>query len=487
MRAAHIGVICFLAFVLAASGASPHERDLRLIEASRRDDAAAVKALAAAGADVNARSGDCSTALHWAAQNDDLALADLLIAKGAKVDAATDLGVTPLWVAATNSGAAMVERLLAAHADPNIAPQTGHTPLMILARQGAAQAVRALLAHGADPNAKEAVNGQTALMWAAAARHADVVHLLIDAHADVRARTRSWTQRMVLCCQLYGGDHETEAVVAEGGYTPLLFTAQYGDVETARLLLAAGADVNDAAADGESAVVIAAHVGQSDVGAFLLQSGADANAAGAGYSATHIAAVRGDVALLQALLAHGADPNARVKQGTPTKRVRSGHEIDQRMLGATPFILAAGSGQLEAMKLLAAKGADPAIATQDGRTALMVVAGQATTEGPDLRDAVAAQTIRLAVQLGTPVNQTLAPGGDTALHVAAAWRRDAVVQALADSGADLNTRNLAGQTPLTVALTPPGTQKGTVADDDYESLVHHTQTAELLRKLGAKT
>ena len=57
----------------------------------------------AAGADVNARAGDGSTALHWAAQNDDLALADLLIRKGAKVDAATDLGVTPLWIAAANA------------------------------------------------------------------------------------------------------------------------------------------------------------------------------------------------------------------------------------------------------------------------------------------------------------------------------------------------------------------------------------------------
>jgi hypothetical protein len=292
---------------------------------------------------------------------------------------------------------------------------------------------------------------------------------------------------MVLCCQLYGGDHENEAVVAMGGYTALLFTAQYGDVETARLLLAAGADVKDAAPDGESAVVIAAHVGQSDVGAFLLDAGADANASGAGYSALHIAAARGDVVLAQALLAHGADPNARVKQGTPTKRVRSGHEVDQRMLGATPFILAAGSGQLEVMKLLAAKGADPAIPTQDGRTALMILAGESTTEGPDLRDAQAAQTIRLAVQLGTPVNQALPTVGDTALHVAATWRRDAVVQALVDSGADINARNQAGQTPLTAALTPPGTQKGTVASDDYESLLHHTQTAELLRKLGAKT
>jgi len=487
MRAGQFGIVCLVALVLAVNGAAAAGRDLRMIEASERDDVAAVKALAAMGVDVNARSGDGSTALHWAAQNRDLALAELLIGKGAKVNATTDLGVTPLWIAATNSDTAMVERLLAARADPNIAQSTQHSALMILAQQGNAAGVRALLARGADPNAREGVHGQSALMWAVAGRHADVVRLLLAAHADARARTKSWNQRMLLCCQLYGGDHETEATVAMGGYTPLLFAAQYGDVESTRLLLAAGADVNDAAPDGASAVVIAAHAGQSDVGTVLLEAGANANAAGAGYTALHIAAARGDVALATALLAHGADPNARVFKGTPTKRVRSGHALDQRMLGATPFILAAGSGQLEVMKLLVAKGADPSLSTQDGRTALMVLAGEATTEGPDLRDALAGQATKLAVQLGTPVNQRLAADGDTALHVAAAWRRDSVVEALAESGADLNARNIAGQTPLTAALTPPGTQKGTVASDDYESLLHHTQTAELLRKLGAKT
>ena len=490
MGVRHIGIayiaVCALVMTVA-SAAIAADRDLRLIEAARSDDAAAVKALEAKGADVNARSGDGSTALHWAAQNDDAALAEQLIRKGAKVNAATDLGVTPLWIAATNSSTAMVERLLAARADPNIAPPTGRSPLMILARLGNAAAVKALLAHGADPNTSEAEGGQTALMWAVAARHPDVVRLLLAAHADVRARTKSWTQRMLLCCQLYGGDQENAATVAMGGYTPLLFAAQYGDVETVRLLLGSGADVNDAAADGSSAVVIAAHVGQTDVGVLLLDAGADPNASGAGHTALHIAATRGDVVLVRALLDHGADPNARLMKGTPTKRVRSGHALDQRLVGATPFVLAADSGQLEVMKLLVAKGADPSIPAKDGRTALMVLAGQATTEGPDIRDSLAAQVAKLAVQLGTPVNQAEPSAGDTALHVAAAWRRDALVQALIDSGAELNARNQAGETPLAVALKPPGQQKGTVAADDFESLLRHTATAELLKKLGAKS
>ncbi|HVY32926.1 MAG TPA: ankyrin repeat domain-containing protein [Caulobacteraceae bacterium] len=486
MGVRRFGVACLVVGLLAAGAAVSADRDLRLIQAIKADDRPTVKRLAASGVDVNAPAGDGSTALHWSAQNGDAAVADLLIRKGAKVNATNDLGVTPLWVAANTSNTAIVERLLAAHADPNIAPATGRTPLMLAARRGDAPAVKALLAHGADPNARETAHGQTALMWAVAGRHPDAVRLLLSAHADVRARTRSWMQQVLLCCQLYGGDKETAATVAMGGFTPILFAAQYGDVETTRLLLAAGADANDAAADHSSAVVIAAHVGRSEVAAALLDAGADANAAGSGYTALHIASARGDIALVRALLAHGADPNARVQRGSPSKRIRSGHALDQRMIGATPFVLAAYSGQLETMKLLAAHGADPSIPLQDGRTGLMALGGQSTTEGPDLPPARMAEVVKLAVQLGAPVNQAGA-NGDTALHVAAAWRRDEMVQALVDSGAALDARNHDGETPLGAALRPPAQQKGSVAADDFESLVKHTATADLLRKLGAKT
>jgi ankyrin repeat protein len=457
-----------------------------LLQASRRDAVSAVKALAASGADVNVRAPDGSTALHWAAQNDDPAMADELIGKGAKVNAATDIGVTPLWIAATNSSAPMVKRLLAAGADPNIAPSTGVTPLMIAARMGNDEAVAALLAHGADPNAKEASHGQTALMWAVSERHPDVVRRLLQAHADLRARTRSWMQRALLCCQYYEGESDGSVMVAMGGYTPLLFAAQDGDAQSAKLLIAAGADPKDTAPDGSSALIIAAHAGQAEVGAVLLDAGADPNDARAGYTALHIAATSGDLALVKALLDHGADPNARQLKGTPTKRMANGHALDFKMVGATPYFLAVRAGNLDVMRLLAARGADPSIPLQDGRTALMVLAGEATVEGQNLPEDQAAQVVKLAVQLGTPVNQA-GPNGNTALHIAATRRRDAIVQALADSGAALDVRNAQGDTPLADAIKPPTQIKGSGMVDDYEFLLKHTDTAELLRKLGAKT
>ena len=200
----------------------------------------------AAGADANARAGDGSTALHWAAQNNDLALADLLTAGRSKVDAATDIGVTPLWIASDNAESAMVQRLLDANADPNIAPATDGSPLMAAAQRGDAEAVKALLAHGADPNAKEASHGQTALMWAAAEVHPDVTALLLAAHADVNVRTKTWKQRVMLCCQYYEGDDHGAAVIELGGYTPLMFAAASGDTESAKRIIAAGADLKAA-------------------------------------------------------------------------------------------------------------------------------------------------------------------------------------------------------------------------------------------------
>ncbi len=485
MSAMRLGIVGVIACMLAVSSAVASARDLRLIEAAKRDDVAAVKALTASGLNVNARSGDGSTALHWAAQNDDLALADALIRKGAQVDATTDLGVTPLWVAATNSSTAMIHRLLAAHANPNTVPPTGRTPLMIAARAGNVDAVKALLADGADPNAKEAAHGQTALMWAVADRHPDVVRLLLAAHADVQARSSTWMQRQNICCQLTGGD-EDPVVMPQGGFTPLLFAAQYGDADSAKLLIAAGADLKAVASDGTGALVIAAHAGQTGVAEVLLQAGADANAAGAGYSALHVAAAAGDLAMTKVLLDHGANPNIRQEKGSPTKRVASGHSMDRRMIGATPFVLAAHAGHLEVMKLLIAKGADPTIPLKDGRSAVMVLASHGTVEGPRSPDPQAAEAIKLAIKLGTPVDQPDL-NGNTALHVAATLRRDVVVQALVDSGASLEARNHDGQTPLAAALKPPPPRTGSDVVDEYDFLLNHTQTAELLRKLGAKS
>jgi ankyrin repeat protein len=409
--------------------------------------------------DVNAQQGDGATALHWAADVDNLAIADLLIRAGARVNAANDLGSTPLHLACTNRSAAMVERLLEAKANPNAKLLNGETVLMTCARTGDAKAVKMLLTHGADPKAKEHEHDQTALMWAAAEAHPDVVALLIEFGADVHARSRIYSQTVVGEQTQRAGREKLNYDVLRGGSTPLLFAARMGDAESARLLLAAGADANDELPDGTSALVLATHSGQGNVAALLLDKGADPNAAGNGYSALHAAVLRSDLTLVKALLAHKADPNIRITMGTPVRRNTTDWNLPATLIGSTPYLLAARFLEPGIMRTLAAGGADPKMTMPNGATALMLAAGMDSSVTENRRGIAtidfgkvettdqALPAVTAAFDLSgevSAVNKT----GDTALHAAAFHQYETVIQFLADRGADVNVKNKAGKTPL---------------------------------------
>ena len=492
-------------FVLLLSLPAGAQRpDLRLVDAVRHGDEAAVRALLQARTDVNARQPDGATALHWAAYLDDLDTADRLLGAGARPDAANELGVTPLYLACENGNATLVRRLLAAGADANAALRGGETALMTAARTGSAGAVTALLDHGADVNARETKEGQTALMWAVAQRHPAVVRGLIEAGADVGARTR--IRPVATASSPRTGAAEGVAVIDEGGFTPLLFAARQGDLASARLLLAAGADANDTAPAGTSALVVAAHSGHGALATWLLDEGADPNAAEAGYTPLHAAILRGDADLVSALLAHGADPNARLKNGSPHARYGKFFALEMRLAGATPFFLAAKYAQADIMRRLAAAGADPRAGLAGGVTPLMAAAGMLTpgfvqagndrrgraidtaemelalSRDPDRRRLMNSgiDAVKAAVALGADVNAAN-DAGDTALHLAAHHGFNSVVRYLVGRGADLHMRNARGQTPLDRALGTTGRvpEKNPVTDADIG-------TADLLRALGAR-
>ena len=167
--------------------------DLRLVDATQRKDAEAVRSLLNERVDIDTPHADGATALAWAVHWDALDIASLLIGAGANVNAANELGVTPLMLACINGSAPMVDALLQAGADPAVARVTGETPLMIASRTGNAAVVRLLVAGGADVNAAT-TGGHTALMWAAAERHADIVRVLAEVGADVHARTAVQTR-----------------------------------------------------------------------------------------------------------------------------------------------------------------------------------------------------------------------------------------------------------------------------------------------------
>ena len=190
------------------------------------------------------------------------------------MNAANDLGVTPLWTASQNGSAAMVRRLLEAGANPNAALLAGETPVMVAARSGYPDVVEQLLAKDANVNAHGA-RGQTALMWAVAQKHPDVVKVLLAHGADVQARSDVWSEVMAVPPHGYP---DYNRAIPHGGETALMFAARVGDLASAKLLVAAGANVNDADAWGVSATVLAAHSGYRELVEFLLEKGADPNA-----------------------------------------------------------------------------------------------------------------------------------------------------------------------------------------------------------------
>ena len=454
-----------LAFLLAgslfAASAAEHARP-PLIDAVKHGDHVALRSLLQKKADVNAAEPDGSTALHWAAYQSDGEAADLLLRAGAKPNAATDLGVTPLWLASQNGDSGMVARLLRAGSDPNVALLAGETALMVAARSGYPQIVEQLLAKGAQLDAR-ASRGQTALMWAVSQKHPEVVKVLLAHHPDLQVRSEVWNEVMAVPPHGYLPYNKA---IPHGGETALMFAARVGDLESAKLLVSAGANVNDADAWGVSATTLAAHSGFADLVEFLLEHGADPNAAPNGFTALDEAIMRRDEPMVAALLEHHADPNAPLRTWTPTRRSSQDYHFEPSMVGATPFWLAARFEEPHIMRLLADHGADPRfvlrvtwVASQgtgqqertSAATALLAAVGvtgesRSRDSGSDAwvspppaeREALTLETVKLALDLGSDINAAN-KDGRTALDGAKELNYPSVVSFLIEKGAKPGT------------------------------------------------
>ena len=373
-------------------------------------------------ADAQAAEADGTTALHWASYHDDLEMAGLLLKEGAKVNVANDLGATPLWIASLNGSASMVRRLLRAGANPNAALLLGETPLMVASRTGSEDVAAQLLEAGAKVNA-HAARGQTALMWAAAQRHPAVVKVLLANGADINARSDAWSQVEAVSPH---GHLDYNRAIPYGRDTALMFAARSGDLESARLLVGAGANVNDTDAWGVSATALAACGGFTELVEYLLEKGANPNAAGAGFAPLHAAIMRRDERMVAALLGRGADPQQRLTDWTPTRRQSRDYNFEPELVGATPYWLAARFTQPAVMRLLAARGADPKFVHKshrivDGRggkayddryesiTTLMAAAGMGGgiawfTPDRAEREAQMIEGVKIALDAGVDVN-----------------------------------------------------------------------------------
>jgi uncharacterized protein len=481
--------MCFLAAFLAASCYAATGGALTLVDAVKNQDRDSARALIKQHAGVNAAEPDGTTALHWAAHWNDAGLVDLLLRAGANAKAANRYGVTPLSEAAAGASAALIENLLQAGADPNtLATAQGETVLMIAARTGNADAVKVLLDHGADPDARETFRGQTALMWAAAEGHVDVIKLFAAHGADFNVRS---FDRDTTLPKMEAGT--PIAPIARGGLSALLFAARQGQIQAARALIEGGAQINECDSDGNNALVLAILNSHYDLAQLLLDKGADPNiAAKNGRTALYTAVEMHDadwsprparretdqrtsMDLIRALLDQGAKTNAQLTAPAPIAKLAQDAGDRTLAAGATPFMRAARSADVETMGLLLDKGADPKLANKDGINALMLAAGLSWNDHIRGTEAQALETVKLCAELGLDVN-AVTDKGETALHGAAGRGADSIVKFLAGKGAGVSAQNKRGFTPLDLA-NGKGGAPGTTPD-------RHESTAALLVSLG---
>ena len=411
------------------------------------------------GCAVHAASPDGTTELHYAAERDDVTNAARLIRAGSDAKTANRYGITPLYLACVNGSAPMIELLLNSGSDPNATIPGGETALMTAARTGKPEAVKLLIARGANVNAAEEQRKQTAIMWAAAEGHAEVVDLLIQAGANFRDSL-------------------------DTGYTPYLLAVREGHAAVVNVLLKAGVDVNEtiqarkapgprpasgagAPRTGTSALHLAVANAHFDLASMLLEAGANANADIPGYAPLHmLPTVRkpggGDndpsprgsgtmtsLQIVKKFAQHGANLNARM-----AKKINFGL-TGLNTVGATPFIMAARTADVDLMRTLVELGADPKIPTADGATAVIVAAGLGTrSPGEDAgTEPEVLEALEYALSLGLDIN-AVDNNGETAMHGAAYKNLPGVVEFLAKNGARIETwnrKNKHGWTPMIIA------------------------------------
>ncbi len=458
--------------------------------------AAAASNMFPQAAAADERGPDGSTPLQWAVYREDVTAVKRLLKAGAKVSEANDYGATPMQLAATVANTEILEALLDAKADVDSPNAEGQTALMVVARTGNIEAANLLIKHGAKVDARETFGYQTALMWATARRHPQMMELLIANGADSNAHSawRNWERHVTA---------ESRAKrVNTGGLTPLMYAARENCLACANVLIKHHVAVNEPDPDGVAPLTFAVMNDNWDIAKRLIDVGADVNqwdiygqsplyaAIGAGVD-TVVARGSGGLdapstvngrEIVELLLDKGANPNMQLFYRP------AGRGIGGAARGATPLMAAASQDDVELVKLLLARGADAKLYQADDQTPIMAALGGRGSFGGGgaANNEKAVETIKLLHDAGTDIrvnaiqHHLLRTRGGTALHYAVRAGSKGAVQQLIAWGIEVNARDLDGLTALDYAMARgyvPFLQQRQPARQDL---------AKVLRDAGAK-
>jgi ankyrin repeat protein len=484
-----------------------------------RNDTEMVDSLLAAGAKVNATNRNGISPLYMASLYGNPVVINQLLKRGADAKAKGPSGETMLMLASRNGNPDAVKALIAAGADANAKePIRGTTALMWAVEQKHPAAVKVLLEGGADFKARSgnAGNPRNYMASSGASNNAGEqtakMRLCVAANGgpsveeQIRLGNTSLNDKDGPCAefgrnavgrgvggatsrgtggagarggtsgqQARGGavpsieaaatpdeNAEDDGPVAGlvgtggGGLTPLILAARENDLESARLLVAAGADINEASNASWTPLLIATNNRNYVLGKFLVEHGANVNKANSTaftplYLATDNRNIEGGdypvpkpdmdhLEFIKVLLDHGADTNAAVNGNTETRTIFTMQWFYEA--GATPFVRAAQSSDTALMKLLLQHGANPKAVTKNGDNALHAAGGIGWVEGVtyEWSKEENVQAIRMLLDLGLNPNDQDKEGRTPLMGAAMKGRVDAI-RVLVEHGADLNIRD----------------------------------------------
>jgi ankyrin repeat protein len=311
------------------------------------------------------------------------------------------------------------------------------TRLADAAMNGDREGVRTLLRQKADVNATQG-DGSTALHWAAYKDDLEMAKLLLAAGADVKAKTR------------------------EGEITPFFMACSNGDAAMVEAMLKAGADANSVKSNGTTALMAAAGSGNADAVKLLLDHGADVNVkeSAHGQTAVMFAAALGRDAVIRVLAQHHADLNIATSS-RKLEHVRfdqDGNVVEERAGGRGGAGAPDVQGQLDVFAhSIGLESAvylvDTAAAEQE---ALDVFAHSVGSKSSlYLRDAARAKRGARAGDVAARGPRKVGPdvaGGMTALIYASREGHMNAVHALVEAGADVNEVSADKMSPMVEAI-----------------------------------